>query len=189
MINLEIRDNYDFFIELLNEDKELDADVIYLEQKITNKDWLSNITPVFHSTIEDEINLIVERKRSFYKYGIKLICKTITKEPFFRFDSDGPAHRNRLSNITLSEQIITTPHFNSFNKTGLSIAYKTDTLKQENEAKAITENINFGLSHFFQEANINTEILGRYPEVKLKVPELFDENKETDPLNEVDFII
>ena len=128
-----------------------------------------------------------QQKVSRQKFVPTLICKHLTSAPFFRFDSDGPAHRNISDEIPLSEQKVTTPHFNTFDKTGLSIAYKTETLKKEKEAKAIAENINFGVSHFFQESNINTD--GNFPEIKLKIPELFGENIETDPLNGIDFII
>jgi len=188
-INNEIRDDFDYFLELMNGDKEVNESVIYLDQKPTHHDWLSKTSLVNHKTINDKIDLIVERKKSIYKYGIKLTCTNLSKTPFFRFDSDGPAHRNTSENIPLSEQKITTPHFNTFDKTGLAIAYKSEILKQENEANAIAENIDFGISHFFQERNINTNESQTVPEIKLTVPQLFKDNIETDPLNGVDFII
>jgi len=71
----------------------------------------------------------------------------------------------------------------------LSIAYKSDVLKIEKEAIAIAENIDFGLNHFFFESNINKSEGKKTPNIELKVPELFEDNIETDPLNGVDFII
>ena len=187
IINNDIRDDFDFFIELMDGEKKVEKEIIYLKQKPTHKDWLSETVNVNHETINEKIGLIIEKKKSYYKYGIKLICKHLTSTPFFRFDSDGPAHRNISDDIPLSEQKVTTPHFNTFDNTGLSIAYKTETLRKEKDAKAIAENINFGVSHFFQETNINTD--GRFPEIKLNVPELFEETIEIDPLNGIDFII
>ena len=187
IINKEIRDDFDYFLELMDGEKEIEENTIYLEQKPTHKDWLTKTTNINHETINEKIDLTIERKKSYYKYGIKLTCKHLTKMPFFRFDSDGPAHRNISEDIPLSEQKITTPHFNTFDKTGLAIAYKTNILKQENEARAIAENIDFGLSHFCQERNINTN--RKLPEIELEIPKLFEENIEIDPLNGVDFII
>lgn len=147
--NIEVKDDFEFFTELTYGEKLVAENPIYLEQKVTHKDWLTKTTKVEHSTISKKLDLTIERKKSFYKYGIKLACKDFANEPFFRFDSDGPAHRNSSSDIPLSEQKITTPHFNSFDDNGIAIAYKSEVLKKENEAKAIAENIEFGLSHFF----------------------------------------
>ncbi|WP_405566323.1 hypothetical protein [Polaribacter sp. Asnod6-C07] len=186
--NIEIKSDFEYYSDLTYGEKSVKENPILLEQKITHKDWLTNKSNVEHRNIGEKIDLTVERKKSFYKYGIKLTCKEFTKEPYFRFDSDGPAHRNKLKEIPLSEQKITTPHFNCFNKEGIAIAYKTDALKNEGNSKAIVENIEFGLSHFFQETNINQDKGNEIPEIELKVPELFEDKTETDPLNGVNFI-
>ncbi|MDO7170839.1 hypothetical protein [Mariniflexile sp. AS56] len=186
--NIEIKDDFEYFTELTYGEKSVKENSVYLEQKETHKDWLSKTTSIEHSTISEKVDLTIERKKSFYKYGIKLACKDFSNEPFFRFDSDGPAHRNTSSDIPLSEQKVTTPHFNSFDKNGFAIAYKTDVLKKDNEAKAIAENIEFGLSHFFQETNINQGENANILEIGLKIPELFEYTTETDPLNGVNFI-
>jgi hypothetical protein len=186
--NIEVKNDFEYYTELTHGEKSVKENPILLEQKVTHKDWLSKNSNVEHRNIGEKIDLTVERKKSFYKYGIKLTCKDFTKEPYFRFDSDGPAHRNKSNDIPLSEQKITTPHFNCFDKEGTAIAYKTDTLKNEGDSKAIVENIEFGLSHFFQEANINQDDEKVIPVIELKVPELFEDNTETDPLNGVNFI-
>lgn len=186
--NIEVKNDFKHYTELTYGEKLVKEKTILLEQKDTHKDWLSKTSNVEHKNIGDKIDLTVERKKSFYKYGIKLTCKAFTKEPYFRFDSDGPAHRNKSNDIPLSEQKITTPHFNCFDKKGRAIAYKTDILKKEGDSKAIAENIEFGLSHFFQETNINQHGGKIVPVIELKVPELFVDNAETDPLNGVNFI-
>ena len=184
--NLEIRDNYEYFQELSYAEKNLATNPIVLVPKRNNRDWLKHSTPVDHSTIDENITLIVEKKLSFHKYGIKLHCPEFTEKPYFRFDSDGPAHRNK-SESRLSEQIITTPHFNTYDEKGQEFAYKSDALKDEKNAKAIVENLDFGISHFFQETNIKTNGKEEYPEIKFNEPELFEIAPETDPLNGIDF--
>jgi hypothetical protein len=186
-LNLDVKDNYEYFQELSYEEKNLATNPIVLEEKKNNKDWLKQSAKIDHSTINENITLIVEKKQSLYKYGIKLHCPNFTEKPYFRFDSDGPAHRNKTE-LRLSEQIITTPHFNTFDKKGQEFAYKSKTLKSEKDAQAIVANLDFGISHFFQETNIKTKGKTEYPEIKVNEPELFKIEPKTDPLNGIDFL-
>lgn len=186
-LNLDVRDNYEYFQELSYEEKNLVTNSIVLEEKKNNKDWLKQSVKIDHSTINENITLIVEKKQSLYKYGIKLHCPNFTEKPYFRFDSDGPAHRNKTE-LPLSEQIITTPHFNTYDEKGQEFAYKSKTLKSEKDAQAIIDNLDFGISHFFQETNIKTEGKTEYPEIKVNEPELFEIEPKTDPLNGIDFL-
>jgi len=186
-LNLDVRDNYEYLQKLSYEEKNLSINPIVLEPKKNNGDWLIQSTKIDHFTIKENITLIVEKKLSLYKYGIKLHCPNFTEKPYFRFDSDGPAHRNKTE-LPLSEQKITTPHFNTYDEKGQEFAYKSDTLKSEEDAKAIVENLDFGISHFFQETNIKTNGKTEYPEIRVDNPELFEIEPETDPLNGIEFL-
>lgn len=168
--NKEIRDKFDLFNELLHVDKTITTKEILLTPKKSNAVWLKGQSSVIHKTISDEISFIVERSKRDSKYGIKLLCNSLTGEPFFRFDSDGPAYRNDFPEIPLEEQSVTTPHFNSFNVNGKSIAYKNQTLKKEKEAQHIAEDINFGVSLFCMESNSKLSN-GDFPVVVDKEPE------------------
>jgi hypothetical protein len=96
---------------------------------------------------------MVEQSKRDNKYGIKLRCANFIKQPYFRFDSDGPAHRNENPKIPLEEQSIKTPHFNSFDENGNYIAYQNETLKNQTKAQIIANDINFGISLFCMETN------------------------------------
>lgn len=187
-LNIDVKDNYDYLKELSYTEKNIDTKLIILEPKRNNRDWLIKTTKIDHSTIDENITLIVEKKLSLYKYGIKLHCPDFTEKPFFRFDSDGPAHRNK-DELSLSEQKITTPHFNTYDENGQEFAYKSLVLKNEKDSKAIVENIDFGISHFFQETQIKINGKEDYPEIKVNEPELFEIDSETDPLNGIDFLV
>ena len=130
-INKEIKDQFDFFTELVKLEKIVLSKSIQLVPKKNNARWLTGQSVIQHKTISEDILLIVERSKRDSKYGIKLRCPSLTNEPFFRFDSDGPAHRNDFPNIPLDEQSVTTPHFNSYEEDGKPIAYKNDILKKE----------------------------------------------------------
>ncbi len=183
--NKEIKDQFEFFTELVNDEKTVLTETIQLESKRNNAYWLTGQSNVQHKTITEDIALLIERSKRDTKYGIKLRCPALTEEPFFRFDSDGPAHRNDFPDIPLEEQSVTTPHFNSFQENGKSIAYKNDTLKNENEAKSIAEDINFGISLFCMETNSRLED-GDFPTVVDKAPEIeldFDQNTNFDNIS------
>tara|TARA_B110000211_G_C13886840_1_gene467717 strand:- start:225 stop:797 length:573 start_codon:yes stop_codon:yes gene_type:complete len=186
-INFDVKDNYEYLQELSFEEKNLNTNPIVLQPKRNNGDWLKQSNQIIHSTINENITLIVEKKISLYKYGIKLHCPDFTEKPYFRFDSDGPAHRNKTE-LPLSEQKITTPHFNTYDEKGQEFAYKSDALKSEKDAKAIIENLDFGISHFFQETNIKTNGKEEFPKIKVNEPELFEIEPKTDPLSGIDFL-
>ena len=185
--NIDIKNNYEYFKDLCYAEKNLKANPIVLEPKKSNRDWLKQSEKIEHSTIDENINLVVEKKISLYKYGIKLHCPNFTEKPYFRFDSDGPAHRNKTE-LPLPEQKITTPHFNTYDEKGQEYAYKSEVLKNEEDAMAIVKNLDFGISHFFQETNIKTHGKEEYPKIEVNEPELFEVKPENDPLNGIDFL-
>lgn len=67
-------------------------------------------------------------------------------------------------------------------------------LKSAEDAKAIVENLDLGISHFFQVTNIKTNGKEEYPEIKVTQPnqpnqlKLFAIEPKTDPLNGIDFL-
>ena len=154
-ITPEIRDNYGLYTELLNIRKSIVEDVIDISlTKSSNRNYLINLSEIFHSTLTHEIALISEVKKIDYNsFKFQLRCKALSLIPFFRFDSDGATHRNYDESIPLSQQSITTPHFNAFKSTGELIAYKTQELLNEKSRKAL-EDISLCIVHFFHEANI-----------------------------------
>jgi len=170
-VNKEIKENPSFFDDLLKDEKTILSNVIQLDDKVNNPKWKIGRSVVRHNSIDKEIALIVEKSKREAKYGIKLRCNSYTEEPFLRFDSDGPAHRNSFREIPLEDQAVTTPHFNSFLNDGRPFAYKNEKLKDEAEAKVIVEDENFGLVLFCKEANciLNS---GDFPSIEDHEPEL-----------------
>lgn len=184
--NIEIREKFELFTTLVNAKKTIDKSHIVLDTKRSNETWLFGQIPVHHILVEDDIKLIVEKSRRDTHYGIKLRCKSLTGEPFFRFDSDGPAHRNDFPHVPLEEQSVSTPHFNTFYSNGKAWAYKTETLQREEDCKALINDINFGLAHFCQEANVHGSA-GQYPTAVNKVPELEFEEVQTINFDQINF--
>src|SRR5690606_19554611 len=120
------KDSFELFSKLRDENKTIINSDITFEAKENNTRWQKWKSEVEHQICELDIEFIVEVQKGTSKYGVKLHCKDFTKQPYFRFDSEGPAHRNYGIDIPLEEQSINTPHFNSFDLNGYPIAYQND---------------------------------------------------------------
>lgn len=162
---IEIKNNYGFYSSLCNEQKLADGSLIQIIKPGNNKNILEVPITVWHSRFPNSIKLLVAVKKHNYKFfQLKLRCKDLCRQPFFRYDSDGDTHRNYGEDIRLEDQQVTTPHFHYYNEQGVNIAYKTSALLKEETRKAL-EDIDICINHFFDEAkiistsgNINVEI-------------------------------
>jgi len=164
-INHDVKNSFELFSKLRDENKIIISSDITFEVKENNAKWEKWKSDIDHQICEYDIEFIVEVQKGTSKYGVKLHCKNFTKQPYFRFDSEGPSHRNYSIEIPLEEQSVSTPHFNSFDLNGYSIAYKNDVLKSETESKAIQEDLNFGVALFCDETNTKLENK-KYPQFK-----------------------
>ncbi|MCU4155233.1 hypothetical protein J1N10_04555 [Carboxylicivirga sp. A043] len=185
-INQKVKENYDFYSSLLSERKSIFSEVIEINETGNNENTLSKQEVLKHKSIPDKMVLIVDVKYNNHRFfQFKLRYKEYIPQPFFRFDSDGDTHRNRIDGVPLSEQSITTPHFHQYNNDGVEIAFKTDKLINEKECKAL-EDINLCIAHFFQVSNtrLNNE---DYPSVKISSDKLAFSFKDDDPNQNVTF--
>ena len=188
-IRLEIKTNYNLYTTLLKKRKTAPKEqILIVNPKISNKNYLENIFVISHSTLPNSIDFIVTVKAINRKYfSFKLKCRELSEKPFFGYDSDGATHRNEKENIPLIEQMVSTPHFNYYDEDGQRMAYKSEKLKDEKETLAL-EDINLSIVHYCHEANVryNTE---DYPQCKFK-EDLFSEldiNDMVDPNLNVQF--
>ena len=151
---MKIADNYDFYTKLVKERKLIFTDKIEINHIGNNANILEKTEAVKHTSITDELTFTVNVKlknHNFFQF--KLRNQNFCPQHFFRYDSDGETHRNKIDGIPLKEQSIPTPHFHKYHENGYEIAYQTDKLLDENERKAL-EDINLCIKHFFHESNL-----------------------------------
>jgi len=160
-INKCILDRQDFFQELVKHKKEIYESEIVLTQQQNNIRWLVGSSQAKLKSKPDKIDFIVKINKTANKYGIMLQCLNLCNEPYFRFDSDGPTHQNVSETIALEDRQVPTPHFNTYDLEGREFAYQNDILKNQLEAQAISNNLEFGISLFCNEANafVNEDLL------------------------------
>ena len=150
----EITENYDFYKKLLEERKSIFTEVIEINSVGNNANTLEKIEKVSHPITTDDLTFTVNVKlknHNFFQF--KLRFEKFCPKHFFRFDSDGETHRNKIDGIPLEKQSIPTPHFHKYHESGIEIAYQTEKLLDKEEKKAL-EDINICIAHFFQESNM-----------------------------------
>jgi hypothetical protein len=152
----QIKENYPHYKSLCFAQKTTTTDPVkFTRDKPSRPDTLYHESPLVHSSIPTDISLLAEQKKmNSCSYKFQIRCKDFCEQPLFRFDSDGAAHRN--DELPLSKQQVTTPHFNSFDSEGRSIAYKTTELENVDYA-ALKDMIRF-FQLFCQECFIVNEI-------------------------------
>jgi len=175
------KDDYSTYNLLLKETKSIFESVIEINKTGNNANTLEKIENIKHNSLSNKIDLIINIKVNNNKFfQFKLRCKEYCEIPFFRFDSDGDTHRNYLENTTkLDAQQVKTPHFHIYNEDGLNIAYRTLSLDNEAERKAL-EDINLCICHFFKEANIELTN-DKLPLIKIKGTSLDLDFSNEDP--------
>lgn len=184
----QIKENYSFYNNLLSERKSIFTEVIEINKIGNNHNTLESVEEVTHpNATEDKMVLLVDVKvnnHDFFQF--KLRYKSFLPAPFFRFDSDGETHRNKVDGVELKEQAVTTPHFHKFNENGIEIAYKTDKLLDPKESKAL-EDINLCIIHFFHESNTRLKD-DDFPEIKIQSNTLGFKMTKEDPNQNIDFL-
>ncbi|MEN9973471.1 MAG: hypothetical protein RIS20_1818 [Bacteroidota bacterium] len=153
-INFDIKTKYSEYEKLLAENKQCDEKIIVLDGiKSNHKNTRIKKVKVEHATIPTNVELMVESKIE-NKRDFKFILRAseFSKEPFFRFDSDGLSHFNHGTGEPLNKEKIDTPHFHKFDSEGRNIAYHTNSLLIDSEKEALLNDVNLCMAHFCDES-------------------------------------
>jgi hypothetical protein len=185
-VDQDIKAKYSLYQKLLNDRKSIFESVIDISEIRSNANFLEQEVPVAHPGITEQVVIIVVVKLNDFNYfQFKLKCSDLSKIPFFRYDSDGEAHRNYDGVTPLKVSSIPTPHFHHYNEKGVCLAYKTEKMLDQNEMKAL-EDINLCIAYFCQESNI-IPLKENYPTITINSKELALDFTSIDPLLNVKF--
>lgn len=142
--------------------------ILFLEE--TKSAWLNSDCDLFHKdSPEENVFLKVTKRKINAGYRIMLFCKDFMPLPYFKFDSDGPSHRNPPNGNGLKGEAIDTPHFNTYDQNGISIAIQYEELVEN--AKSITSDVGIGLPFFCKISNCVLDD-GNYPHIEIKAPSI-----------------
>lgn len=165
-----VRDNYEQYCSLMRDAKQTSGAGIDLSQPKggNNPRWRFCQLDVVHSHDPAQMCLITEvRIDQLYNFKFKLRAPNFMDKPVLNFDSAGPTHRNEATDA-LSEQAVTTPHFNCYDEQGRRIAYKTEQLNDPDVARQL-EGIESCVIHFYEEAGLRHSPAD-YPAISLTPP-------------------
>lgn len=184
---IQIVENYEYYKKLLSDRKSIFSEIIEINSVGNNANTLEKIEKIRISGITDDLTFTVNVKlknHNFFQF--KLRYEKFCPQHFFRFDSDGDTHRNKIDGIPLELQIVPTPHFHKYHESGIEIAYQTDKLLNEHEKKAL-EDINLCVVHFFHESNtrLNED---DFSEIKILTNTLGFSFSSKDPNENITFI-
>ena len=182
----QVKDNYEYYNKLLSDRKSIFSEVLEINKFGNNANTLSHQEVVSYPNCKDMFLIVDIKVNNHNFFQFKLRYKDFIPAPFFRFDSDGETHRNKIDGIPLEEQSVDTPHFHKYNENGIEIAYKTEQLRNPEEAKAL-EDINLCIAHFFHESNIRVNE-DSFPEVKIMSNTLGFSMTQEDPNQNVNFL-
>lgn len=183
-VNNEIVQNYDLYVAVREGKKTIKSQTIILHDDPNHTTGKERIEKAEHPSLSHLEFAINSHKIERQRYAFKLSSKDICAKPFFRFDAAGATHRNKSPETPLPLQVVTTPHFQIYDKQGYSLAYKTDDLKNPEKLIEIDSNINEGVKLFCTESNTFVEN-GNFPEI-IADTELFPFNGK-DPLADINF--
>lgn len=184
----QVGEKFAFYENLVSGKKTTITDTINLNSVGNNNKILESSVEVNHcDSLEDEMFLTVEvNKKNQGNFKFKLKYNGFIPAPFFRFDSVGTTHRNKIDGVNLKDLQVTPPHFHRFNNEGFEIAYKTEELKNNETAEALRD-INFCLAHFCHESNtrVNED---EFPNIEVMPDTLGMQIFEDDPNQNIDFL-
>jgi len=146
-----IRRNYDFYTEIIESEK-TDQSCLY-SLKEDRRYFYDQVSVI--NELDDNMQVHFRISRAYErKYNIHLSSENIFGSiPLIRFESSGPAHKNRGSDIINKK--ISTPHFHRFNQNGVEYAYHSERMKEDPDyADVLSRDFIEGVSHFYEEANI-----------------------------------
>ena len=153
-INTTVVDEYPRYVRIQSDIKRLGENQICLHQDQRRKNQQSSDSDIIFDAGNENARLNmtvnVDKMKSF---AFKLFCDSFMPEPCYRFDSDGPFHRNPESDgVTLSQRQIPTPHFHKYDEKGRVIAYRTNKLIAEESS--LLADYEKAMWHFCDEENV-----------------------------------
>ncbi len=186
----EIKESYNKYQDLLKDTKNTSTPLIILDEiKGNHPNTRTKEVDVLPVTIPEKMKLVVESKIGNKRdFKFKLMAPEYIDKPFFRFDSAGQPHYNRLPGVELPKQKVYTPHFHKFDAEGRNIAYKTEALNKESEREALLNDITLCMAHYSDESQTYFQSKNYLEVVQTPPTELdFDSNNDN-PTEGVDYV-
>ena len=97
-------------------------------------------------------------------FSLKILSTIIPSKILYRYDSDGPEHKNKVDYIPLPQQSVPTPHYHRFDNQGYLLAYQTEDMKDCSQISN-WKDLEKVFEYFCQSGNIHTNISDDKPRI------------------------
>ncbi len=181
--NQKVINNYSVYEQLVSKMKYIEIDKIYLSENINIRKYTKEVDATIsenHLPIKLYVEVCIKNKNNF---KFKLFSRQFMNEPYFRYDSIGATHRNRLPGVNIRKQRVSTPHFHKYDNEGRVIAFKTPELNDQNLSEQLKDPVNC-FYHFCDTANVKAK---DNTCIDLSISTFVQPEVQEDPLLNIDF--
>lgn len=151
-----IKENYNSYTAYLAARKVVASPFVVSEVKDNHPSSLFAKTDLTSTHIFGDVCLSCEIKNSnILDFKLAILSNIIPSKTLFRFDSEGPDHKNKVDYIPLTEQSVPTPHYHQFDNQGNLLAYQTPEMADQLKKKD-WKDIEKAFGFFCQMENIHS---------------------------------
>lgn len=181
-----IKDNYSSYEAYLASRKVVASPFIVSECKLNHPSSICSNSSLSSTHLFGEASLNCEvNSANVSDFSLRILSTIIPSKVLFRYDSDGPDHKNKVDYIPLPQQSVPTPHYHRFDNQGNLLAYQTEDMKDKAQS-SYWKDIENAFDYFCQAGNIHANTPDDKPEIVVNTGSLpFDFGD--DPTNGLNF--
>lgn len=160
-----IKENYTSYEAYLASRKVVTSPFVVSETKSNHISSIYAETPLTSTHLFGEVNLSCEvNNSSICDFSLKILSTIIPSKVLYRYDSDGPEHKNKVDYIPLPQQSVPTPHYHRFDEQGYLLAYQTEEMRDSSQISN-WKDIEKAFDKFCLSGNIHTTIPDDKPKI------------------------
>ena len=181
-----IKDNYASYEAYLASRKVIASPFLVSEVKNNHPTSIYAKTPMTSTHLFGEVYLSCEvNNTNISDFSIRILSTIIPSRVLYRYDSDGPDHKNKVDYIPLPQQSVPTPHYHRFDSQGNLLAYQSEAMKDNSQASN-WKDIEKAFDYFCQTGNIFSNIPDDKPKIVVSTGNLPLDFGD-DPINGLNF--
>lgn len=160
-----IKENFTNYEAYLASRKVVASPFVVSEAKTNHPSSIYAETPMTSTHLFGEVDLSCEvNNTNMSDFSLRILSTIIPSKVIYRYDSDGPEHKNKVDYIPLPQQSVPTPHYHRFDSQGYLLAYQTEDMK-DNSQISNWKDIEKVFDYFCQSGNIHTNIPDDKPRI------------------------
>lgn len=130
-----IKENYSSYEAYLASRKVIASPFLVSEIKANHPSSIYAETPITSTHLFGDVNFSCEvNNTNTSDFSFRILSTIIPSKILYRYDSDGPDHKNKVDYIPLPQQSVPTPHYHRFDNQGNLLAYQTEGMKDDSQA-------------------------------------------------------